>query len=301
MTFDPNARLDASQVEDRRGSGIGGRGLAIGGGGGALGIVLLLVYTLLGGGTNGTPSADDLSNLLNQVAGQGADQGSNSTFLATTCKTGADANARQDCRILGYVNSVQAFWKEEFAQSGQTYELASTVFFSGQTSTGCGTASTEVGPFYCPTDKLVWIDLGFLDELHTKFGATGGPTAQAYVIAHEYGHHVQDLQGGLGSTTSQQGAQGQSVRTELQADCYAGVWANHAAGTGYLEPLTQNDIADALDAAAAVGDDRIQSEFQGRVTPESWTHGSSAQRSQWFTTGYESGVTGKCDTFSGSI
>jgi predicted metalloprotease len=297
MTFDPNARLDASQVEDRRGSGIGSRGLAIGGGGGALGIVLLLVYTLLGGGTNGTPSADDLSNLLNQ----GADQGSTSTFLATTCKTGADANARQDCRILGYVNSVQAFWKEEFAKSGQTYELASTVFFSNQTSTGCGTASTEVGPFYCPTDKLVWIDLGFLDELHTKFGATGGPTAQAYVIAHEYGHHVQDLQGVLGSSTSQQGAQGQSVRTELQADCYAGVWANHAAGTGYLQPLTQNDIADALDAAAAVGDDRIQSEFQGRVTPESWTHGSSAQRSQWFTTGYESGVTGKCDTFSGSI
>jgi predicted metalloprotease len=297
MTFDPNARLDASQVEDRRGSGIGGRGLAIGGGGGALGIVLLLAYTLLGGGTNGTPSADDLSNLLNQ----GADQGSTSTFLATTCKTGADANARQDCRILGYVNSVQAFWKEEFAKSGQTYELASTVFFSNQTSTGCGTASTEVGPFYCPTDKLVWIDLGFLDELHTKFGATGGPTAQAYVIAHEYGHHVQDLQGVLGSSTSQQGAQGQSVRTELQADCYAGVWANHAAGTGYLEPLTQNDIADALDAAAAVGDDRIQSEFQGRVTPESWTHGSSAQRSQWFTTGYESGVAGKCDTFSGSI
>src|SRR5664279_6395530 len=190
MTLDPNAKLDASQVRDIRGSRIGGRGVAVGGGG--LGLVLLLVYTLLGGGTGGTPSADDLSNLLNQVSGGETAQGPTSTFLANTCKTGADANARQDCRILGYVNSVQAFWKAEFARSGLTYGSAQTVFFSGQTSTGCGVASTEMGPFYCPADKSVWIDLGFLEELHTKFGASGGPTAQAYVIAHEYGHHVQD-------------------------------------------------------------------------------------------------------------
>jgi hypothetical protein len=298
MTFDPNARLDPSQVRDIRGSRIGGRGLAVGGGG--LGLVVLLVYTLLGGGSNGTPSADDLSNLLNQVAGDAAGQGPSSTFLATACKTGADANAREDCRIVGYVNSVQAFWKDEFARSGQTYASARTVFFTGQASTGCGAASTEVGPFYCSSDTSVWIDLGFLDELHTKFGATGGPTAQAYVIAHEYGHHVQDLLGVLGSGTSEQGATGQSVRTELQADCYAGIWANHAAETGFLEPLTASDIADALDAAAAVGDDRIQGEFQGRVTPEAWTHGSSAQREHWFTVGYASGDPGGCDT-SGSL
>jgi uncharacterized protein len=297
MTFDPNAQLDPSQVTDARGSRIGGRGAVLGGGG--LGLVLLLVYTLLGGGSPGTPSADDLSNLLNQVVGAG-DQGPTSTFLASNCKTGADANARQDCRIVGYVNSVQAFWADELARSRQTYELAPTVFFTGQADTGCGLASTDVGPFYCPTDKFVWIDLGFLDELRTRFGATGGPTAQAYIIAHEYGHHVQDLLGALGSGTSEQGATGQSVRTELQADCYAGVWANHAAETGFLEPLTAGDIADALNAAAAVGDDRIQSEFQGRVTPESWTHGSSAQRDQWFTTGYESGDPGQCDT-SGNL
>ncbi|HEY6057693.1 MAG TPA: neutral zinc metallopeptidase [Candidatus Limnocylindrales bacterium] len=297
MTFDPRAQLDASQVKDIRGSRIGGRGMAVGGGG--LGLVILLVYTLLGGGGTGTPSADDLSNLLNQVVGGGGDQAPTSTALATTCKTGADANARQDCRILGYVNSVQAFWADEFAGSGQTYQPAPTVFFTGQASTGCGLASTEVGPFFCPSDKSVWIDLGFLDELHTKFGATGGPTAQAYVIAHEYGHHVQDLLGILGSGTSEQGATGQSVRTELQADCYAGIWANHAAETGFLEPLTTSDIADALDAAAAVGDDRIQSQFQGRVTPESWTHGSSAQRDHWFTVGYQSGDPGGCDTSGG--
>ncbi len=298
MTFDPNARLDPSQVQDVRGRR-GGRALAAGGGG--IGLIILVVYTLLGGGTGGTPSADDLSNLLNQLDGTTVDQGPASSALAADCKTGADANSRQDCRILGYVNSVQAYWTDAFAQSGQTYEPAKTAFYSGQAATGCGTASTEVGPFYCPNDRLVWIDLGFLDELHTKFGATGGPAAQAYVIAHEYGHHVQDLLGVLGSGTSQQGAQGQSVRTELQADCYAGVWANHAAGTGFLEPLTRSDIADALDAAAAVGDDRIQSEFQGHVTPESWTHGSSAQRSRWFTTGYQSGDPGACDTFNGNI
>jgi uncharacterized protein len=298
MTFDPNAQLDPSQVRDARGGRLGSRGLAVGGGG--IGLVLLLVYTLLGGGTNGTPSADDLSNLLNQVVGGGAGQGPTSTFLDANCKTGADANARQDCRIVGYVNSVQAYWKAEFAGSGETYEPAPTIFFTGQANTGCGLASTDVGPFYCPTDSSVWIDLGFLDELRTKFGATGGPTAQAYVIAHEYGHHVQDLLGALTSGSGGTGATSQSVRIELQADCYAGIWANHAAETGFLEPLTAAQIADALNAAAAVGDDRIQAEFNGQVTPESWTHGSSAQRDHWFTVGYRSGAPEDCDT-SGTI
>jgi predicted metalloprotease len=298
MTFNPNAKLDASQVEDARGRRMPGGGVAMGGGAGVVGVVVLVLYMLLGGqGAN----PDDLSVLLGQQVGQGQGAGPAGSPLADVCRTGADASARQDCAILGYVNSVQAFWADEFTQSGQAYTPARTVFFSGSTSTGCGPASTEVGPFYCPSDKLVWIDLGFLDELHTKFGAQGGPAAQAYVIAHEYGHHVQDLLGVLDSGTGQQGATGQSVRTELQADCYAGVWAKHAADTGYLLPLTKAQIADALDAAQAVGDDRIQKEFQGRVNPESWTHGSSAQRQKWFTNGYKSGDTGGCDTFSGGI
>jgi predicted metalloprotease len=289
MTFNPNSQLDPGQVTDRR--GMGGRGGIAIGGGGAIGLIVLLAYALLGGNPN------DLGPLLEP----GAVTGPGSSALATDCKTGQDANTRDDCRILGYVNSVQAYWTSEFTTSGETYKRVNTVLFTDATRSGCGTASATTGPFYCPTDRLVYLDLGFFDELRTRFGAQGGSLAEGYVIAHEYGHHVQDLLGNLGGGNGDTGAESQSVRTELQADCFAGVWASHAAGTGFLETPTAAQIADALDAAAAVGDDRIQKATSGQVDPDSWTHGSAAQRQTWFKTGYQTGDPTACDTFNGAI
>jgi uncharacterized protein len=299
MRYRRNVELDPSQVEDRRGQGrmggLPGGGLAVGGGGlGVVGIVIYVLISVLSGGSG-------LRGPLGNLDGTTVSQAPPSQVLRDQCSTGADANRRADCRIVADVNSVQAFWSDELAAAGKTYAPADTVFFTGSTDTGCGAASTDVGPFYCPSDKHVYIDLGFFDELRTRFGARGGPFAQAYVLAHEYGHHVQDLLGVLGRASSATGATGGSVRTELQADCYAGVWANHAVQTGYVVNLTETDVADALDAAAAVGDDRIQSETQGQVNPETWTHGSSAQRQHWFGVGYRTGRPNACDTFSGEI
>lgn len=299
--FEDTARLDTTQVEDRRsGYRPGVRTGAVGG----TGLIVVVVVALLLGvdpstliSTDGS-YIDTFSDLQDRTVG-GPRTGN--AELAGECQTGADANAREDCRIVGFVNSVQKYWSDDFSRRDWDYTGARTRFFSSATQTGCGTASSQVGPFYCPPDQQVYIDLEFFDELLTRFGATGGPFAQAYVVAHEYGHHVQNLLGLLDQIGAGQGPQSDAVRSELQADCLAGVWAGNAVQTGYIRRLTDADVAEALDAATAVGDDRIQRQAQGRVNPESWTHGSSEQRQRWFSTGYREGDLEFCDTFRGPI
>jgi predicted metalloprotease len=291
MRFRKDARLDPSQVEDYRGrrSVPGGMPVTLGGGGGLIAIVVVLAFLFLSGGGG----LGDLGSLAGQTVGPGAPSGD----LQAECRTGQDANEREDCRILAVVNSVQAYWSKAL----RGYEVTPTRFFTGSIPTGCGTASSAVGPFYCPNDRRVYIDLGFFDQLQSQLGARGGALAEAYVLAHEYGHHVQNLTGVLRSADRDTGPQGGQVRLELQADCYAGLWVGHALDTGFVEDITRADVADALDAAAAVGDDRIQERTQGRVTPESWTHGSSEQRQSWFVRGVNGSGPQSCDTFRGRV
>jgi len=282
MKFRPGARLDPSQVQDvrGRGGGFGMPGVAVGGGGlGVVGVIIYLAIALLGGGNGGALGPLNGSTVAQQPPGQ---------VLGRECATGADANTKEDCRIVGDVNSIQAYWQGAV----RGYTISKTVFFTGSTSTGCGEASTDVGPFYCPADEKVYIDLGFFDELRTTFGGSDGPLAQAYVLAHEYGHHVQDLLGTLDGPHSGTA----SIPIELQADCFAGVWMSHAQSTGYITGITQRDLRDALSAAASVGDDRIQRETQGQLDKETWTHGSSAQREHWLTVGFRTGDARQCDT-----
>lgn len=296
MRFNPRARIDESQIENRGGGGgFGGAGMRLpipSGGGGRIGlgtVVVIILYVVISAlsGNNPVPGA-----------GGSSDQGSTAT---SNCRTGADANRSQDCAIDLITNSVQAYWSTAYQeQSGQAYQQIRTVKYSGQTSSGCGTASSAMGPFYCPNDKRVYIDKSFMDDMLTgQLGAKGGPFALAYVIAHEYGHHIENLRGVFDKARSRDtGPQSDGVRLELQADCLAGMWAKGAVETGYIEDLTDADIRDGLNAASAIGDDRIQQQVQGQVSPESWTHGSSEQRQKWFLTGFRATTDNACDTFA---
>ncbi|HEX7275951.1 MAG TPA: neutral zinc metallopeptidase [Acidimicrobiales bacterium] len=278
MRFRRDAQLDTSQVSDRRSAGP-----LLAGGGGLVGVLFLVFQLLTGGGGEGGPTIPSLGNLDTE------------TDLSGECATGDDANQREDCQLVGVVNSVQAFWEKTLPG----YRKATTVLYKGSVQTGCGTGTSDVGPFYCSVDEKVYIDLGFYDDLRTRFGAKGGPFAEAYVIGHEYGHHVESLRGVLSRARGEEtGPQSPGVRVELQADCLAGMWARGAVDTGFIEELTEQDIQDGLDAAAAIGDDRIQEKVQGQVNPESFTHGSAEQRQRWFLTGYQSTDIKGCDTFA---
>jgi len=288
MTFNEGMQIDTSNIS--AGGRGPGRGIAIGGGLG--GLVIVVIALLLG--IDPSAVVPEQGQIGTGVEAPGYD--------LSHCKTGADANKYAECRVVATTNSVDGVWQQLLPG----YTPPHTTLFHGQVQTGCGPADTSVGPFYCPVDKTAYFDTDFFQVLVDQFGSSGGPLAQEYVVAHEYGHHVQDLQGTIGrAQQGVQGAQGNSVRTELQADCYAGIWAHYAAVTKqpgtdvtYLEPLSDKDIADALSAASSVGDDRIQKEATGRINPEQWTHGSSAERQKWFTVGYQTGDIKKCDTFA---
>lgn len=310
MRFNPKARIDQSQVEVRRGGGGGGFGGGMGGGGtrlpiptggkGGLGLGGILLIVLVIVLANCTGLAGGLGGGGTGSSGAGDQQASNE------CETGADANQSQACAVDLFTTSVQDYWERAYPdQTGKPYEQIRTVRFEGSTSSGCGQASSQMGPFYCPNDQLVYLDTTFFDDMLTgQLGAEGGTFAIGYVIAHEYGHHVEDQLGVLGRIRTQQGPRSDAVRVELMADCLAGMWARSAAttqdaqGTQIIEGLTREDVRLAIDAAEAVGDDRIQKRSSGRVDTDSFTHGSAAQRVKWFEVGMSKGSLRACDTFA---
>jgi uncharacterized protein len=304
MRYRDNAQLDTSQVQDTRGGRRMPSGkVAVGGATGIVGVIVVLLVTLLPGGSGST------ADILSQLGTNGAPATADNAQVAAECRTGSDANRSSDCAVVADIDSIQSYWAQATPALGARYVPAPTVWFTGQVTTACGAASSGSGPFYCPGDKRVYIDLTFFDDLKTQFGAQGGLFVDAYVLAHEYGHHVQDLLGTEAKVRpGQTGPTSGSVRLELQADCYAGVWAHHAtttpdaSGQPLITDITQDDINRALDAAARIGDDFIQTNLGGgRVDQNAFTHGSSAQRQKWFTTGYRTGEPTACNTFAPGV
>jgi predicted metalloprotease len=285
MTFNDDARIGRGRVSKR------GRNTGIAVGGGGLGLVaIVLIGQLLG---------VDLSGLAGGLGGGAGTAPQGEEESLAQCQTGADANEDINCRMVGAADTLDDYW------SGQVrdYVQPELVIFEGGTTTGCGNATSAVGPFYCPADQKIYLDTAFYNDLQTRFGASGGELAELYVVAHEWGHHIQNTTGIMsGLNLQESGPDSDGVRLELQADCFAGAWAGDATetedaqGRPLLEPITEEQLAQALSAAAAVGDDRIQERTQGQVLPETWTHGASESRQKWFTVGYQEGPQA-CDTF----
>jgi predicted metalloprotease len=298
MTFQEGGQFEGGRVTSRRGGGRG-RGVAVGGGIGTL--VLVVLVTLLGGNP---------AQLLSGGTGDGGSVGAGEQVTTVGDCSAEEANAERECRLSATVQALDAYWARALPAAGLDVPAGDVppgvVEFQSATDTGCGAASAATGPFYCPPDRSIYLDLTFYDLLSSQYGAQDGSLAEMYVVAHEYGHHIQQLTGVFDrADRSGTGDDSDSVRVELQADCYAGLWAGDAAttvdpdtGVTFLEPITREELADALSAAAAVGDDHIQQQSGGGVNPDTWTHGSSEQRQRWFTTGYEQGTVAACDTFA---
>ncbi|MCR8670617.1 neutral zinc metallopeptidase [Agrococcus sp. HG114] len=293
MTFRGDANFDTSTVSRGGGGGPGGGAIAIGGGG-IITVILVLVSMFFG---------IDLTGLSPQ---QPIDPSSQSQGEEVTGCTGEAANdpANVTCRMEGGADSLSSFWEATFAANSLEYRDPSVQLFDRQVQTGCGAATSAVGPFYCPPDERIYIDTTFFQQMRDQFGASGGSLAQLYVLAHEWGHHIQNVTGDLQRVQQgDTGPQSSGVRSELQADCYAGAWiagasqtADDDGGAPVLEAPTQQEMNDALNAAQTIGDDRLQQMGGGGVNPESWTHGSSEQRMRWLSTGYNEGV-GSCNTW----
>ena len=300
MRFNPKARLNTRRMGDSGRSGAGGGGgsglpipTGVAAGGGITGLIVVVIIVAIsmfaGGGSSG--SGYDTSRMSD-------------TDRYENCKTGEDANNDVDCARVAVENSLYDFWSDTLPEFQPEKKLQT---FTGGVQTGCGNASSDVGPFYCPVDQTIYLDTTFFDEvLERQLGGPDGGFVEPYVLAHEYGHHIQNILGTMGKVKTQQGPTSDAVRLELQADCYAGMWARAATttededGNVLITQLTQEDIQQAIEAAEAVGDDRIQQRSGGSVDQDSFTHGSAEQRVKWFRIGYENRSLRDCDTFAAS-
>ncbi len=301
MSINDNASLDTSRMSGGGGAGRG-RGPVMAGGGGVVGLVIALVLIFTGNGDVLTSGGDG--------GAQGTTRGEDR--FAEKCRTGADAQEDRECLMVLGENSLHDFWDDQpdlaraLDDAGQDFRgPRQVVVYEGQTQSQCGTASNQIGPFYCPLDESIFLDTDFFDIMEQQLGAEDGTLAELYVLAHEYGHHIQNVYGVLDeSQKDPQGPSSGAVRVELMADCFAGMWiaeatrTTDASGEPLLTDVSESDITNAMGAAKAVGDDEIQKKSGGGVDPEGWTHGSAQARQAWLLRGMEADSVSTCDTFA---